>query len=38
MYLFLCVRYHLISENTRFHYPDGLSIDGTECERPEIRF
>ena len=28
---------HLISETTRFHCPDELSMDGMECERQQIQ-
>ena len=33
--MFVC--YHLISETTRFHYPDELRMNGTERERSELQ-
>ena len=31
--VYVCVCYHLISETTRFHYPDEFSMDGTSFKK-----
>ena len=32
----VCVSYHLISETTRFQYPDKLLSEGMGCERSDF--
>ena len=33
----MCVFHHLISESTRFCYPDKLLMDGMRCERCDLQ-